>query len=155
MKTKQVPLGTVIEFSISGVGHDGQGVGRWEDTAVFVPGVLAGERVVARVKRSAKRHLEAELVGVQDPSPHRQKPACILADHCGGCSLQHASSAAQLEIKADIVRQSLQRLAKLEAPVHETWGCSHGLGYRNRALIPLERRDDGSLRAGYFRRGSH
>ncbi|MGA1429846.1 MAG: 23S rRNA (uracil(1939)-C(5))-methyltransferase RlmD [Vulcanococcus sp.] len=155
MKTKQVPLGTVIEFSISGVGHDGQGVGRWEDTAVFVPGVLAGERVVARVKRSAKRHLEAELVGVQDPSPHRQKPACILADHCGGCSLQHASSAAQLEIKADIVRQSLQRLAKLEAPVHETWGCSHGLGYRNRALIPLERRDEGSPRAGYSGRGSH
>ena len=155
MNTKKVPLGKVIELTISGVGHDGQGVGRWEDTAVFVPGVLAGERVVARVRRIAKRHLEADLVGVEEPSPERQKPPCILADHCGGCSLQHASSTAQLAIKTEIVRQSLSRLAKLEAPVHQTWGCSHGLGYRNRALIPLERREDGSLRAGYYRRGSH
>jgi 23S rRNA (uracil1939-C5)-methyltransferase len=30
-----------------------------------------------------------------------------------------------------------------------------GLGYRNRATLPLERRDDGSLRAGYYRTGSH
>jgi 23S rRNA (uracil1939-C5)-methyltransferase len=30
-----------------------------------------------------------------------------------------------------------------------------GLGYRNRAVIPLERGADGHLRAGYYRRGSH
>ena len=155
MSTTKVPLGTVIELSISGVGHDGQGVGRWQDTAVFVPGVLPQERVVARVRRVAKRHLEADLVGVEEPSADRQKPPCILSDSCGGCSLQHASTVAQLAIKTDIVRQSLSRLARLDAPVYPTWGCSTGLGYRNRALIPLERRDDGSLRAGYYRRGSH
>jgi 23S rRNA (uracil1939-C5)-methyltransferase len=155
MSTTKVPLGTVIELSISGVGHDGQGVGRWQDTAVFVPGVLPQERVVARVRRVAKRHLEADLVGVEEPSADRQKPPCILSNSCGGCSLQHASTVAQLAIKTDIVRQSLSRLARLDAPVYPTWGCSTGLGYRNRALIPLERRDDGSLRAGYYRRGSH
>jgi len=155
MDTKKVALGTVIDLTISGVGHDGQGVGRWQDTAVFVPGVLPEERVVARVRRAAKRHLEAELVGVEEPSADRQKPPCILSDSCGGCSLQHASTDAQLAIKTEIVRQSLSRLARLDVPVEETWGCSAGLGYRNRALIPLERRDDGSLRAGYYRRGSH
>jgi 23S rRNA (uracil1939-C5)-methyltransferase len=29
------------------------------------------------------------------------------------------------------------------------------LGYRNRAIIPLERCEDGRLRAGFYRRGSH
>jgi 23S rRNA (uracil1939-C5)-methyltransferase len=32
---------------------------------------------------------------------------------------------------------------------------SSELGYRNRAVIPLERTGDGHLKAGYYRRGSH
>ena len=77
-------LGQTFELSIDGLGHEGQGVGRYQDLAVFVPGALPQERVVARLRRSAKRHLEADLVGVEEPSEQRRKAPCILADRCGG-----------------------------------------------------------------------
>jgi len=155
MGVNKVQLGTSITVEVTGFGHEGQGVGRWNETAVFIPGALPGETVQARVRRCAKRHLEAELIEVTRAHEERQKPPCILAERCGGCSLQHSSAALQLELKTDLVQQSLSRLAKLDVAVEPVWGCEQSLGYRNRALIPLERAEDGRLRAGYYRRGSH
>lgn len=149
-------LGEQLSLTIDGCSHDGQGVGRWQQAAVFVPGALPGERVRVRVRRQAKRHLEADLIGVEDPSPDRQRPACILAERCGGCSLQHCLPSAQAALKHDQVVQAMQRLGGLDAPVVASiWQAPQTLGYRNRALIPLERTSEGILRAGYYRRGSH
>jgi len=53
------------------------------------------------------------------------------------------------------VLETIRRIAGLEAPVRPILGAPAPLGYRNRAIIPLERRADGTLRAGYYRRGSH
>jgi 23S rRNA (uracil1939-C5)-methyltransferase len=148
-------LGQTFELTIDGLGHEGQGVGRWQDLVVFVPGALPQERVVARLRRSAKRHLEADLVGVEVPAEQRRKPPCILSDHCGGCSLQHCVDAAQAELKTNLVRQALQRVGHLQMEVLPIWSAATPLGYRNRALIPLELSPEGQLRAGYYRRGSH
>ena len=153
--TTALRLGQTFEVTIHGLGHEGQGVGRLDDLAVFVPGALPGERVVARLRRQAKRHLEAELVGVEDPSPDRRKPPCILVERCGGCSLQHCNDPAQADLKTDLVRQALKRLAQLKVEVLPILQAATPLGYRNRALIPLERTPEGQLRAGYYRRGSH
>lgn len=148
-------LGEIFELTIQGLGHEGQGVGRFDDLVVFVPGALPGERVVVRLRRQAKRHLEADLVGVEDPSTDRRKSPCILAERCGGCSLQHCADAAQAELKTDLVRQALQRVGHLQVEVLPIFSAASPLGYRNRALIPLERAPEGQLRAGYYRRGSH
>jgi 23S rRNA (uracil1939-C5)-methyltransferase len=155
MATRVATIGQVIQLEVDGFGHDGQGVGRWQDTAVFVAGALPGETVTVRVRRLARRHLEAELVGVDSPSPQRQRPPCILADRCGGCSLQHCNADAQNAIKTDLVQQALRRIGQLDTVVDPIWSAPAALGYRNRALIPLERSADGPLRAGYYRRGSH
>jgi 23S rRNA (uracil1939-C5)-methyltransferase len=148
-------LGQRLELSIDGCGHDGQGVARWQNQVVFIPGALPGERVEARVRRLAKRHLEADLLTVLEASPDRQRPPCILADHCGGCSLQHCVESAQARIKQDHVQEALRRLGGLSVDPTPIWKAPQGLGYRNRALIPLERSDNGAIRAGYYRRGSH
>ena len=155
MATRVAAIGQVLDVQIDGLGHDGQGVGRWQDVALFVPGALPGERVRVRVRRLAKRHLEADLIGVESPASERIRPACILAERCGGCSLQHCSSSAQDALKTDQVVQALRRIGQLEAVVDPIWSAAAPLGYRNRALIPLERTSEGLLRAGYYRRGSH
>ncbi|MCP9792807.1 23S rRNA (uracil(1939)-C(5))-methyltransferase RlmD [Vulcanococcus limneticus Candia 3F8] len=155
MPASPCKLGERLDLTIDGLGHDGQGVGRWQGLAVFVPGTLPGEVVAVRVRRIAKRHLEADLIGVEQPAPERRKPACILAEKCGGCSLQHASDDGQARWKQDLVQQTLRRLGGFEAPLRPLLSSARTLGYRNRALIPLERTEDGLLRAGYYRRGSH
>ena len=155
MRQTPLKLGQTLSLTIDGCSHDGQGVGRWNDLVTFVPGALPGERVTVRLRRQAKRHLEAELIGVDQASPDRQRPPCILAERCGGCSLQHATDAAQVALKTDALRQTLQRQPGLTVTPAPLWTAEATLGYRNRALIPLERTAEGVLRAGYYRRGSH
>jgi 23S rRNA (uracil1939-C5)-methyltransferase len=148
-------LGETLEIAIDGLGHAGQGVGRHAGVAVFVPGALPGERVQVRVRRIAKRHLEADLLAVLTAADERQKPPCILAERCGGCSLQHATYTAQAPWKQTLVNDALQRIGHLPGSVAPIWEAPAPLAYRNRAWIPLERTPDGTLRAGYYRRGSH
>ena len=148
-------LGQSLELTVDSAGHDGQGVGRWNGLVVFMPGALPGERVTGRVRRVAKRHLEADLTAVLESSPQRRRPPCILADHCGGCSLQHCSDPTQAELKRQQVCEALRRVGGVTPEVLPIWAADTPLGYRNRALIPLERSPDGPIRAGYYRRGSH
>jgi 23S rRNA (uracil1939-C5)-methyltransferase len=124
----------------------------------FVPGALPGDQVRVRLEHRARRHWQARLEQVLEPSAQRCQPACLLADRCGGCSLQHQQLQDQRLWKRQKVVDALQRIAHLpqaESLVAAPLGAGNGLGYRNRATLPLERRDDGSLLAGYYRTGSH
>ncbi len=147
--------GNSVAVTITGLSHDGQGVARLEDRVLFVAGALPGERVQVRLTHQARRHWLAELQAVQTPAPERRKPPCILAEHCGSCSLQHFEDRGQQHWKHQKVVDAMRRIAHLDHPVAPLLASADGLGYRNRAIIPLERRENGRLRAGFYRRGSH
>jgi len=147
--------GELGEINVDDLSHQGEGIGRLGTEVVFVPGGLPGDRLRIRLVRRHKGHWSAEIAGIMNPSLDRRRPPCILADHCGGCSLQPLDDRAQARWKAQQVLQTLYRIAGIEAPVRAILAASEPLGYRNRAIIPLERSADGILRAGYYRRGSH
>jgi len=77
----------------------------------------------------------------------RATPPCPHFGPCGGCQLQHLTSAAQLALKADRLRKSLDAtgLALPELQIH----ASPPLAYRNRIRLTLAE-VAGQLRAGYL-----
>ena len=149
------PSATEVELDIQDLSHDGRGIGRLDGRVVFVDGALPGDRVLVRLLPQRRRQLHAELRRILQPSPQRRRPPCILADHCGGCSLQPLSDEGQQQWKQRSLEQALQRIAALELAAQPLLVSDRPLGYRNRAVIPLERGEDGHLKAGYYRRGSH
>jgi 23S rRNA (uracil1939-C5)-methyltransferase len=148
-------VGERVSLDLEDLASDGRGIGRLEGQVVFVAGGLPGDRVRARIVARSRRHLVAELLAVETASIDRRRPPCILADHCGGCTLQPLEDTAQQAWKQKQVEENLRRIAGLEPGVSPLLASASGLGYRNRAVIPLERDPDGRLRAGYYRRGSH
>ncbi len=119
---------------------------------VFIPYVLPGETVEARVVEERKGYTRAELVEVVTPSPVRIAPACPHFARCGGCSYQHMDYAAQVEQKRLILQETLMRGAKVELPevvahVAEPWG------FRNRTRMKFAFEPEFAL--GYHRHGSH
>ena len=148
-------VGALLELNLTDLGRDGRSLGRHDGQVVFVEGGLPGERVLARITARGRGHLVGQLKTVLQHAPERRSPPCILADHCGGCGLQPLADQAQRHWKQEMVRQTLQRIGHLDVIVRPLIGAEAGLGYRNRALIPLERSGDGRLRAGYYRRGTH
>ncbi len=151
-------VGQRADLVVSGLSHDGRGVVPVANTVAFVDGVLPGEEVRVRLTHRSRRHWHGELEVLLRASEDRQKPACFLADRCGGCNMQHVVLAAQRRWKRQQLIDALQRighLGDLEALVAPTLSQGDGIGYRNRAILPLERRADGLLRAGYYKTGSH
>jgi 23S rRNA (uracil1939-C5)-methyltransferase len=120
---------------------------------VFVPFTLPGELVEARLKESSSGFGDAELVQVLEASGDRVKPGCAHFGECGGCHYQHARYEAQLVLKAEILRETLERaglaeLPKIEIHAGEAWG------YRNRIRLRIAE-VAGALQVGYLRRGSN
>src|SRR5438067_1767882 len=108
----------VVELEINDIAFGGKGVGRLDGKAVFVPYVIEGERVQARILREHKNYIDAELEVVQTASPHRVQPACPYFGQCGGCVYQHIDYQHQLAIKSRQVKQTLARIGGLsDAPV--------------------------------------
>jgi 23S rRNA (uracil1939-C5)-methyltransferase len=148
--------GDQLELVVTGLNHRAEGVSRLPQGQVcFVPGALPGEVVRVKLSHPARRHWLAELVAVVQPSEERCRPACILAARCGGCSLQHWSAQAQSQWKQQVVVDALERIGHLRTFVRPILAAAEPLAYRNRAVIPVERTNEGLLRAGYYRRGSH
>lgn len=144
-----------LELEITDLSHRGQGVGRLAGQVVFVEGGLPGELVEIGPLSGKGRQRGASLLNVLRPSPQRRRPPCILADHCGGCSLQALAPEGQAEWKQRHVAEVLRRLGGLNVDPRPLLSADDDLGYRNRALIPLEEGEEGRVRAGYYRRGSH
>jgi len=144
-----------IEVLITDLDRQGRGVARHGTQVLFVDAGLPGDRALVQLQPRRRGQVTARLQELLEPSPQRRRPACILADHCGGCSLQPFSPQGQQQWKQELVRQTLLRIGGLEPPLQPLLVSDDELGYRNRAIIPLERTEDGLLRAGFYRRGSH
>lgn len=158
-----VRQGGTYEVDIHGMGHGGEGVGRFEGFTLFVPGALIGERVQARVKRVQKQFGEAELVQILQSVNERIQPRCNVYEECGGCQLQHMDYAAQLRQKRQTVIDALERIGGFKGiHVHDPIGMDEPWRYRNKIVLPVTAAVSVSSEAakrlstaGYYRRGTH
>jgi 23S rRNA (uracil1939-C5)-methyltransferase len=131
--------------------YGGSGLARAEGKAVFVPFTLPGELVEAHITEDRVSYANAGLDAVLEASPERVSPACAYFGQCGGCHYQHASYAQQTEMKAEILRETLERARLREIPeIAVVQG--EPLGYRNRIRLHVDR---ASSMLCYKRRGSH
>ena len=121
--------------------------------AVFVPFVLPGERVEVEIRQEKPGFARGSLTQLIEASPDRIEPRCPYFGQCGGCHYQHIPYARQLEFKADILRETLRRIAKIELPPEIRLHASPPWNYRNRARLHLRTAPEFAL--GYFRFNSH
>jgi 23S rRNA (uracil1939-C5)-methyltransferase len=121
--------------------------------AVFVPFVLDGEKIEAKLTEQKSSFARAKVEAIIEPSAHRVRPGCRHYGRCGGCQYQHASYEHQLEIKKEILRENLRRIAKLDLPCEISVHPSPPWNYRNRSRLQV--RTKAEFVAGYFQLASH
>jgi 23S rRNA (uracil1939-C5)-methyltransferase len=125
---------------------------RGRGKAVFVPLVLAGEKVDVTLTEQKPGFARGHADAIVEGSPHRVEPACPYFGQCGGCHYQQAAYEYQLEIKKEILRETLRRTAKLELPVEIAVHASPPWNYRNRSRLQVQVAPE--FKAGYFKLGS-
>ena len=133
---------------------EGQGVCRIEGCAVFVPNAIAGEQYKVRIEKVGKNWAAGKITEVLKKSPHRVNRECPVAKLCGGCDFWHMDYEEECRLKAERVRQCLNRIGgeNLEAiPILSAPTC---YGYRNKAQYPVSSQKS-RVFAGFFRAGTH
>jgi len=144
----------LLNLEIRDLSQEGSGIGHEGSRVAFVTGALPGELVEARLTGASRGMVRGEIRKLLRQSPDRRLPACILAGECGGCSLQHWNDAAQAEWKQNNLQQALQRIGGLSIQVEPIIAATAVMGYRNRAIIPIQPSSSG-IKAGFYRRQSH
>ena len=148
-----------MELQIEKLVYGGDGLARLpadergRGKTVFLPFVVPGERVEATVTERRSGFARARLNSVLMPSPDRTAPHCPYFGRCGGCQYQHIDYPAQLRYKAEILRETLRRTAKLELEHEIRVHPSEPWCYRNRTRVRVQHDPDFAL--GYFRGNSH
>ncbi len=142
-------------IDITGMTHEGQGVGRVEGFTVFVDGALEDEQVEVKVVKVNKNFGFGKLMGILKPSGSRAEPFCEAFKRCGGCSLQHLDYQGQLYYKTRLVKESLKRIGKLEnIIVQDTIGMKEPVNYRNKAQFPVAL-GNGTVITGFYAKRTH
>ena len=144
----------IYETVITDYTAEGQGVAHIEGCAVFIPNAIAGEKCTVRIEVAKKNWAAGKMVEILERSPHRINRVCPVAKLCGGCDLQHMDYAEEIRMKAERVRQCLNRLGgenleKVEILAAEDQSC-----YRNKAQYPVSAKN-GRAYAGFFKAGTH
>ena len=146
----------IFEIEASDLTIEGKAVGRADGMAVFVDGLLPGERGTIRISKTAKNYAEAELLERLSDSPDRVLPPCPYFGVCGGCQLQHSNYIGQLKYKNSRVQECMHRIAKVtdDVVLNFPLPARQHFGYRNKAALPIVQGENG-IEIGYYRQKSH
>ncbi len=128
---------TAMQLRIEKAIYGGAGLARAEGKAVFVPFTLPGELVEAAVIEDKSGYANAELAAVLAASADRRPAPCPYFGACGGCHYQHADYAAQVGMKAEILRETLERARITDIPAIDVVS-GEPFGYRNRVRLHLQ-----------------
>lgn len=142
------------EMTCESFGQDAQGVCRQDGIAVFVPGLLPGERARVRIVKPEKRYAFGRIEELLEKSPNRAEPFCPIYKRCGGCVCQHMTYETSLAFKRRQVQDLLERVGGLSIEVPPALGMAHPFGYRNKGAYPVAQ-VDGAPACGFFAPRSH
>lgn len=117
---------------VDGISHSGEGVARIEGKATFIPFTIPGETVDVEIFEEKKNFQRARLETVVSASPDRTEPPCPYFLKCGGCAYQHISYPRQLELKRQVVKDSLKRIGGIDIEVKPVLGLEDPWRYRNK-----------------------
>ena len=144
----------IYETEIVDYTAEGQGVAKIEGCAVFIPNALVGEKCRVRIEKAQKTWAAGKITELLEKSPHRANRECPVAKLCGGCDFWHMDYEEECRLKADRVRQALNRIggeSLEEIPLLSAPTC---YGYRNKAQYPVSSKKS-RVFAGFFRAGTH
>ena len=144
----------VFEMTCENFGQEAQGVCRHDGMAVFVPGMLPGEKALVRIVKPEKRYAFGRIDKLLEASPDRAEPFCPVYKRCGGCSCQHMTYDMSLRFKQDQVQQLLARVGGLDITVPPVLGMEQPFAYRNKGAYPVAEAN-GKPACGFFAPRSH
>ena len=144
----------IVRLEITDITSDGNGVGKYDNVAVFVPETAVGDLIDAKIVKVLKSYCFGIVHQMIAPSPDRVKSDCPYFPKCGGCSLRHISYEAECKHKEKIVYDAFTRIGKIQTEFMPILACPDPDKYRNKAQYPVGVTNKGAV-CGFYAKRSH
>ena len=132
-------------LDIKRLGINGEGIGFYKRLAVFVDGAIPGESHNVCVTKVLDKMAFAKTTEIKHASPDRIEITCPHYNECGGCNVSHIKYNRMLELKRDLIIETLNRYTKLNPRKFEikpTLRSEDIFNYRNRSIGSIRKVND-------------
>ena len=132
-------------LDIKRLGINGEGIGFYKRLAVFVDGAIPGEGHNVCVTKVLDKMAFAKTTEIKHASPDRIEITCPHYNECGGCNVSHIKYNRMLELKRDLIIETLNRYTKLNPRKFEikpTLRSEDIFNYRNRSIGSIRKVND-------------
>ena len=137
-------------MDITDVTAEGNGVGRCDGIAVFVPNTAVGDKVKVHIVKVKKNFCFGKAVEIIEPSKDRVEEDCPVFTECGGCVYRHISYDCELRLKQKRVEETMRRIGGINISASPILS-GDDKRYRNKAQYPV----DNGGEVGFFAVHSH
>lgn len=145
----------IITLEIVDISSDGNGVGKYENIAVFVPMTAVGDVCKVKILKVLSSYCFGKAEEIITPSPDRIENLCPNFSKCGGCDFLHINYEAEKRAKTNFVKSCFERIGKIDVPVNECRSCGKVHRYRNKAQFPVRKGENNKAVTGFFAQRSH
>ena len=151
-------VGKKLEIEIEKIVFGGEGLGRVDGFAVFVPMSVPGDKLeidIISVKKSYARGLITRII---EPSKDRiEDLSKVSFEDFDGCDFGMLKYEKQLEYKDKMLEEVLTKISGIDlenVQVGKIIGSDEKVNYRNKTAEPFFKKD-GIIQTGFYSRKSH
>lgn len=146
----EIKVGSIVEEEVIDFTHEGKGVIKVDNFAIFVEGGLIGDRVEAEINKVKKNFAIGKVTKIIEPSEDRIKLDFPIKESMGGIPLIEYRYSKQLDWKRNKVETDLEKIAKItDVKINETIGMEYPFRYRNHVQIPVGN-EEGKTVTGFY-----
>ncbi len=127
-----------IRLKIEKMASNGYGLGFIDGMAIFVKFAYPGETHKIQITEKKKNHAFAKSVETITQDKEKRNPAYSLFKSCGGCQFQDINYPYQLELKTQILKESLLRIGKIEIEPEPIIPSDTEFRYRNKGSFQVK-----------------
>lgn len=151
---KEIPSELVV--TIEKLSNLGFGIAKINGYVIFVKDSCPEDIVKIRLIKKNKNFANAEIIEIIEPSKHRVKSVCSMQKVCGACQLQFIDYKYQLELKKQIVKDTMFSIFNNDVEIRDVIASPKQLEYRHKIQYPIaETKESKRILAGYYKPASH
>ena len=142
-----------LDLEIVDITNLGFGVAKIGGEVVFVADTVPGDKIRARIIKSASSYAIGKAEEYIAYSPLRTDKRCALS--CKSCAYKLLSYEREKQLKEESVRQVFKKSGLDDVKILPLVPSPETHGYRNKAQYPIAKNKDGSYAIGFYAPKSH
>ena len=151
-----VSVGQKIELDIEKIVYGGEGMGYFNDFAVFVPMSVPGDKVEVEIISKKKNYARGLITKLLSAGAERIDDGRVSFEDFHGCDFGMLSYESQLKYKQQLVADVMEKIGGVkDLIVPPTLGSQEIYNYRNKVIEPFAYGKNREIITGMFGKRSH